>query len=147
MDIPKLTRKKAPNDLLSKSTGKKPGAQPGNKNAMRHGFYAQRFSADEQTRLDTQDPTDVQSEIALIRVCIDRLYEQLYFSPTYLKNKEGGQSEFRDDHYLKQLNTLSIMTQSLGTLTRTQYLTHGKGGDVADAITHALEELRLEMGI
>ena len=130
-----------------KTAGKKPGAQPGNKNALRHGFYAQRFTADQKTRLDSQDATDLQAEINLIRVCLDQLYDQLYFEPSYLPNKDGGQSDQRDDHYLKQLNTLSLMTQSLSTLARTQYLIKGKGGDVADAIMHALEELRLEMGI
>ena len=135
-----MKRKKPP-----KTTGKKPGAQPGNKNAMRHGFYAKRFTADEQTRLDTTDATDVQSEIALIRVCIDRLTQELSFKIVSVADTQGNTT--RDDHYLKQLNTLGLMTQSLSTLTRTHYLTHGKGGDVADAIMHALEELRLEMGI
>lgn len=131
---------------VSKNT-RKPGAQPGNKNALRHGFYSKRFTAEEQTRLDAQSPTDVQAEIALLRVCIDRLYDQLYFEPSYLPNKDGGQSEQRDDHYLKQLNTLGIMTQSIATLTRTHHLIHGKAGSVQDAILQALEELRLEMGL
>lgn len=125
----------------------KPGGQPGNKNALKHGFYAQRFTAEEQKRLDAQSPTDVQAEIALLRVCIDRLYDQLYFEPAYLPNKDGGQSEQRDDHYLRQLNTLSIMTQSLATLARTHHLIHGKAGSVQDAILQALEEIRLEMGL
>ena len=133
-------RKKPP-----KATGRKSGGQPGNKNAMRHGFYAKRFTADEQKRLDTQDPTDIQSEINLIRVCIDRLTEELNFQTVLIRDMFGNST--RDDHYLKQLNTLSIMTQSLSTLSRTQYLIKGKGGDVADAIMTALEELRLEMGI
>jgi hypothetical protein len=130
-----------------KNTGRKSGGQPGNKNAMRHGFYANRFTDEQKKKLDGQDATDLQAEINLIRVCLDQLYDQLYFEAEYLPNKDGGQSNIRDDHYLKQLNTLSIMTQSLSTLARTQYLIKGKGGDVADAIMHALEELRLEMGI
>ena len=56
-------------------------------------------------------------------------------------------SEIRDDHYLKQMNTLSLITQSLGTLIRTHYLTRGKGGQLEKSITEALEELRLEMGL
>ena len=140
MATPKVKRKKPP-----KNSGKKSGGQPGNKNAMRHGFYARRFSADEQTRLDGQDPTDVQSEIALIRVCIDRLTQELNFKIFTVVDMQGNVT--RDDHYLKQLNTLGLMTQSLSTLTRTHCLIKGKGGDVADAIMHALEELRLEMGI
>lgn len=135
----------APQRQRGEATGKKPGGQPGNKNAMRHGFYAKRFTADESKRLDEQDPADVQSEIALIRVCIDRLTQEMDFKIVSVVDMQGNVT--RDDHYLKQLNTLGLMTQSLSTLARTQYLIKGKGGDVADAIMHALEELRLEMGI
>jgi hypothetical protein len=129
------------------ATGKKPGGQPGNKNAMRHGFYSKRFTDEQQKRLDGQPATDVQAEINLLRVCIDQLYDQLDLFPVYFKNKDGGQSEIRDDHYLKQLNTLSVMTQSLATLARTHHLIHGKSGNVIDAIQQALEELRIEMGL
>jgi len=129
----------------SKPTGRKSGAQPGNKNAMRHGFYAQRFTADQNNRLDQQKPVDVQSEIALIRICIEKLRDELNFEAAYLTDAQ--KNETRDDHYLKALNTLAIMTQSLSTLVRTQHLVHGKTGDVQDSILRALEELRLEMGI
>lgn len=132
----------------TKATGtRKRGGQPGNKNALRHGFYSKQFTQDECKRLDGQEITDVSAEINILRVCIDRLLNQTYFEPTYLLNKDGGQSDQRDDHYLKQLNTLSLMTQSLGGLVRTSHLIKGKGGDVNDAIMRALEELRLEMGL
>lgn len=128
-----------------KPTSRKPGAQTGNKNAMRHGFYAQRFTADQNNRLDKQKPVDVQSEIALIRICIEKLRDELNMEPAYLT--DGQQNETRDEHYLRQLNTLGLMTQSLSSLVRTQHLVHGKSGDVQDSILRALEELRLEMGI
>jgi len=134
-------------------TGRKQGGQPGNKNAMRHGFYAKRFTDEEAERLDKQGPTDVQAEIALLRVCLDKLYNQLYFEPTYfnIKNKDRedatAQSNIRDDHYLKQLNTLAIMSQAVATLARTDHLIHGKAGGVQDDILRALEEIRLEMGL
>lgn len=131
----------------TKPKPRKRGAQPGNKNALRHGFYQTRFTSDESKRLDSQDSIDVQAEIALLRVCIDRLTAELSFEPVYLKDKEGGDTDLRDDHYLKALNTLSQMTQSLATLTRTHYLVRGKSGDVQDSILRALEELRLEMGL
>ena len=118
---------------------------------MRHGFYAKRFTDEEAERLDKQGPTDVQAEIALLRVCLDKLYDQLYFEPTYFniknKDKEEVQSNIRDDHYLKQLNTLAIMSQAVATLARTDHLIHGKAGDVQDSILRALEEIRLEMGL
>ncbi len=126
-------------------TTRKSGGQPGNKNAMRHGFYAQRFTADENRRLDKEKPTDVQSEIALLRVCIGKLQNELNMEPAYLTDAQ--QNETRDEHYLKQLNTLAQMTQSLATLTRTHHLIHGRAGEVQDSILRALEELRLEMGI
>lgn len=134
-----------------KAAGRRPGAQPGNKNAMKHGFYARRFTADEIKRLDGQEPTDVKAEIALIRTCLDRLTEQLDFDAIYQPGKdENGApitTDIRDDHYLKQLNTLALMTQSIATLARTEHLIHGKAGSVQDAILQALEELRLEMGL
>jgi len=124
---------------------RKPGAQKGNKNALRHGFYSRRYTTDEKTRLEATESIDVQSEIALLRVCMDRLAEQLDFEKYKVKDSNGN--TLTDDHYLKQLNTLSIMTGSLSTLTRTHYLIRGKAGDVNDSIMRALEELRLEMGL
>lgn len=131
----------------SKTGTRSHGAQPGNKNALKHGFYAKRFNKDEALRLAGQDPTDVKAEIELLRVCIDRLAEQLNLEPVYFQDKDGEDTNSRDDHYLKQFNTLALMTQSLATLARTDHLIHGKAGSVQDAIMQALEELRLEMGL
>lgn len=135
-----MTRKPKP------KTGKGKGAQPGNKNAMRHGFYQKRFSTEEAKRLDGQkDSLDVMAEINLIRVFLDRLTEQISFDEITRTDNNGA--EYRDGHYLQQLNTLSAMSTSLTTLIRTHYLTHGKSGDIQNTIFEALEELRLEMGI
>jgi len=124
---------------------RKRGAQAGNKNNLRHGFYSKGFSAGEKKRLDAQDSIDVIAEINLIRVCVDKLTNQISFDEVTRTDNNG--TEFRDAHYLAQLNTLSAMTQSIATLVRTHYLTHGKAGDVQSSILAALEELRLEMGI
>lgn len=126
-------------------SGKKPGAQPKNKNALKHGYYAKQFSPDEKARLNGADNLDVLAEINLIRVQIDRLTEQISFDEIMRVDQNG--SEFRDSHYLQQLNTLSAMTGSMATLVRTHYLTHGKSGDIQTSILTALEELRLEMGL
>jgi len=134
-----MPRKKPP------KTGRKHGAQPGNKNALRHGFYSKDWSADQKNRLDKQEAIDVLAEIALLRVCIDNLQKELDFAEISHTDKENNTT--RDDHYLRQLNTLGIMTQSLSTLTRTHYLIRGKSGDVSDSILRALEEIRLEMGL
>lgn len=137
--MPKTRTKKKP-------PGKRrQGGQPGNKNAEKHGFYSKQFTAEQQERLKDSDRTSLESEIDLLRVCMDRLYRQLDLEPVYLPNKDGGQSQQRDDHYLKQLNTLALMNQSLSTTIRTQYLTRGKGGQVEQTILEALAELALEM--
>ena len=128
-----------------KPAKRKRGAQAGNKNNLRHGFYSKNFTADERKRLDAQDSIDVLAEINLIRVCVDKLTNQISFDEVTRTDDNG--TEFRDAHYLAQLNTLSAMTQAIATLVRTHYLTHGKTGDVQSSILAALEELRLEMGI
>jgi hypothetical protein len=128
-----------------KPTARKRGGQAGNKNALRHGFYSKGFTADENKRLDRQDSIDIVSEIELLRVCLDRLQKELDFAENSHTDKDGNTS--RDDHYLKQLNTLALMTQSLSTLARTHYLIRGRSGDIHDTILNALEELRLELGL
>jgi hypothetical protein len=124
---------------------RKPGAQKGNKNAEKHGFYAKNFTADETKRLSTSDRYSLDDEIDLLRVCIDRLNAELSFDEIGHTDAQGNTT--RDSHYLQQLNTLSVMTQSISTLLRTHYLTRGKGGAVETGIMEALEELRLEMGL
>jgi hypothetical protein len=124
---------------------RKPGAQPNNKNALKHGFYEKSFSADEKKRLDNADSLDVISEINLIRVMLDKLKQQIDF--TKITRTDSNGTEFRDDHYLSQLNTLSTMSSSIATLTRTHYLTHGKSANIQSSILAALEEIRMEMGI
>jgi uncharacterized protein YjcR len=117
-----------------KKTNRKPGAQSGNKNALKHGFYSEQFKADEKKRLENEDMLSVESEIALINVFMDRLSKLL------------DTVELSDDH-MKALNTLSNMMASKSTMIRTHYLTRGRTVDVADTILKALEELRLEMGL
>lgn len=124
---------------------RKPGAQKGNKNAEKHGFYSNNFTADEQKRVTDSDRHSVESEIDLIRVCMDRLLGELSFDEISHTDQQGNTT--RDAHYLAQLNTLAIMTQSLSTLVRTDHLTRGKGGAVFTTIEQALEEIRLELGI
>lgn len=140
-----MTKKESTRKKKKKESGKKKGGQPGNTNALKHGFYAEKFSAEEKKRLDSADNLDLLAEINLVRVQIDRLTEQISFAEITRKDNNG--TDFRDSHYLSQLNTLSIMAGSMSTLVRTHYLTHGKNGDVQSAILAALEEIRLEMGI
>jgi len=136
-----MTTKRKPKP---KGKGKR-GGQPGNKNALKHGFYSKGFTADEISRLDSADALDVTAEVHLNRVMIDRLQAEISFDAEMMTDSNTNQ--IRNDHYLRQLNTLAAMTAAQATLVRTQYLIKGKAGDVQSSILAALEELRLEMGI
>lgn len=129
---------------------RKAGAPAGNQNALKHGFYSRLFTGDERHRLEENgDRYQLDAEIDLLRVCIDRLAEQLQFTKeTYtIMGKDGSETEMPDDYNLKALNTFAGLQNSLATLIRTHYLTKGKGGALEGGILEALEELRLEMGI
>ena len=56
---------------------RKPGAQPGNGNALRHGFYAKSFTEAEMRRLDKDIEGEFIDEIALARTNASRLAELL----------------------------------------------------------------------
>ncbi len=123
---------------------RKPGGQAGNKNALRHGFYAKTFTADESKRLDAQDE-DVTAEKSLIRVMIGRLVPEISFKEITRTDNNGA--KYRDAHHLTQLNILSVMTGAIATLERTDYLMHGKNESVQTSILEALEIVRLQLGI
>jgi len=126
-------------------TPRKPGAQPKNKNAEKHGFYSKNFTDNERKRLDNSDRFSLEHELDMLRVHLDRLIKEISFDEIERTDQQGNTS--RDGHYLAQLNTLALMTQSLSTLIRTHYLTRGKGGTIEQGIMEALEELRLELGL
>jgi len=64
---------------MSSSTpnARKPGAQPGNSNAFRHGLYSKYFTEKEMQSLDRNDDTELIVEIALARLHLARLLLQL----------------------------------------------------------------------
>lgn len=129
----------------TKKKDKNPGAQPGNKNALKHGFYANKFTAEETKRLDTQGDLTVTDEITALRICLDRLLKEISFDE---RTKTDAQlNRIRDDHYLHQLNTLSSIAQAIGTLKRTDYLIRGKSEGIQQSILEALELVRLDLGI
>lgn len=126
-------------------SARKRGAQPGNKNNLRHGFYSKSFKADELKRIRASALIDVTDEIELNRIMMGRLQNEISFDEVSYTDDKGNQ--LRNDHYLRQLNTLAAMTTAQSTLVRTQFLLKGRSGDIQSSILAALEELRLEMGI
>ena len=65
---------------LTESTqpgNKKRGGQPGNTNALKHGFYTKQFSITERRGLQEIEGVVLSDEIGLLRVLIRRFAEQI----------------------------------------------------------------------
>ena len=112
---------------------RKKGAQPGNKNALKHGFYSAYFRPAEKRDFSRFDDETLQSEINLVRAVLRRLTRGV----AHKMDKLG-----EDDIGIARL--LLDTTKTLATLKRTQaILTHGLS-DVEEAILQAIMELEDE---
>ena len=108
--------------------GRKRGAQPGNLNALRHGYYSQALSKAQATLLQAADklPADALSqEIALLR---QRLYTLLEAAP----------------------DKVDLLNDTIRTLTRvaaTHYHLRGSDADrLADAMGNVLRSIEETLG-
>jgi len=111
------------------------GAQPGNTNALKHGFYSRRFNPLEVDDLDAALHEGVEDEIALLRVTIRRVFD--------LASEEGEDTET----WFKALSTLGLASTRLAGLVRTQKIIQGDSSSVASALSQALGEVCDELGI
>jgi hypothetical protein len=59
------------------------GAQPGNTNALKHGFYTRRFTKRDLSGVETTNLKNLAEEIALIRVFTRRMVETAVQEPDY----------------------------------------------------------------
>jgi hypothetical protein len=115
-----------PRKTKPKSTRKR-GAQPGNSNAMRHGFYARHFTATEHATIESVTERDLESEIIMARVAAARVYQAFIDS-------EG-------EEMIAIFKALTDANIKLGTLLRTQKLLRGEGAGDFDLLAAALAEL------
>ena len=107
------------------------GAQPGNTNAIRHGFYSKLFRETESEDLEALKLQDLTSEIYLMRVLIRRAFTVC--SP---------------ENTPDVLQLVGIASVRLAHLLRTQELLGGSESDgIAEAISQAISEVMVEMNI
>ncbi len=111
---------------MTTGTVRKGGGQPGNHNALSHGFYSSQFSSEEHKRL-RRTPADLKSEINLLRVFVDRLAENL----------SSDRTNF-DDANLKKVRTMAEVCLVIGGLKRGQLAQLSKDSTVERAIETAL---------
>ncbi len=89
---------------------RKKGAQPGNNNAFKHGFYSTIFKEEERRILSEVPLTDLTAEIELIRVTIKRFLEAL----------AASRAELDFETQLTALRAVNLSAQSIATLLRAQ---------------------------
>jgi len=115
-----------------KPSPRRRGAQLGNTNALKHGFYSRRFLKSEMDDLETTNYTGLRDEIAMLRVCIRRIIE-------------WGVSIQDFPEALNFLRVVSLATASLSRLVRTQEAI--AGSDMESALEKAIGEVAVELGI
>jgi hypothetical protein len=106
------------------------GAQPGNHNAVKHGFYSAVFKENERRLLDQIPLSDLSAEIELIRVTNKRFMEALVASK--------GALDFETQ--LTALRAVNLSAHSIATLLRAHALTAVMNRDEAELFA-ALDRL------
>ena len=113
---------------MDEKAKKKRGAQKGNKNAVKHGFYSRVLDEVEKLDFDTASGIDgIDEEIALLRVEIKRAIAS------------------GDDRVLR---VLVQATNALERLVRTRYkITAQQRTGLKEAITTVLRDVALPLGV
>ena len=118
---------------------RKRGGQPGNTNALKHGYYSPRFHKLEAA--DLADLADLAeegpaSEIALLRVLIRRMVE-------HMENENLPTKDL-----IATFNAVTSASVSIGTLLRIQaVLGSSQADEIAAALQAALAEVTRELGL
>ena len=105
---------------------RKRGGQPGNANALRHGFYSKYFTETEMKSLDANIKGEFHDEIALARIQVGRLAEMLI-----------GYKDMPFDDYIAASNALNNYLDRIQRLSRAQHFMYRN----QTTLEQALEEL------
>ena len=108
-------------------TGRKRGAQPGNTNAFRHGFYSDSYSLADLQALDSNVKGEFRDEINLARVNANRLAEVLQ-----------DYKNMSIEDFIAASNALSNFLDRIRSLSRDQRFMYQN----LTTIEQALEELK-----
>ncbi len=117
----------------SSTKNRKRGAQPGNLNALKHGFYSRQFRSREHIDLDALLTVDLNDEIHLLRILMRRALE--------LSSDTEDLAEC-----LATLKAISAASARLTNMLRVQKLI-GKSNDIPDLITQAIAEVNQELNL
>lgn len=113
---------------------KKRGAPKGNTNALKHGYYSERFRQKEIENMAFSSKL-LEDEIKLLKVLILRMFEA------------ADEEDKGLDTWLKALHTLGVSLTRLATLLKAQQAIDGGGNDFEKEISAAVNRATKSMGI
>ena len=112
---------------------RRPGGQPRNLNALKHGFYSRLFRQIEHDDLEATMTDGLESEVNMMRVITRRVMELV-----------DGETDLDTEIHL--LNVLGVASIRLARLMRTQALLGGGLSDeVFDTISRELDKINKEL--
>jgi len=114
-------------------------APKGNRNALKHGFYARHFTDEEKKELNKKTNRDagIWAEIKLLRVIAGRILRDF---------EEAGKNYAAEDN-VGTLNTLIACATRVSTLYRTDFLMTGEDNETYTAIMDAIQDIeQAELG-
>lgn len=111
--------------------GRRRGAQPGNLNALKHGFYAKHFRSDELAQLAEATTQNLNGEIGLSRIAARRVLGLLDEVET-------------PEEKAALLNAITMAAMRVASLLKTKKYLSGDGEGVGAALQEALKGVALE---
>ncbi|MFN2118877.1 MAG: hypothetical protein ACK2T0_00610 [Anaerolineales bacterium] len=109
---------------VADSPARRPGAQPGNSNALKHGFYSSVYRARERSLLAELPLTDLSAEIDLIRITNRR----------FLRALQASKGDLDLETQLTALRAVNLSAHSIATLLRAHALTAAFDEETAEAL-------------
>jgi len=123
-----------PTSPEKKASRPKPGAPPGNKNALRHGLYAKHFTESERLRLGDMPALESLHEIHMLRAKLEDIL-------TLIEDCAD------EDRRVKLYNSLFTGTQRLLFAMRTHTHLVGDNREILMDFWKALEAFQDEIGL
>jgi hypothetical protein len=126
--------------------GRKRGGQPGNSNALKHGFYSQLFKAAETRDLEGYTQEGLQDEVAMLRVMIRRVVKLASNPETDGADHRSGTGQPGDlGSAITTLDTLGRAAARLGQLLNTEKKLASQNDEASRTLYQALSDIAAEL--
>ena len=114
---------------------RKRGAQPGNHNALKHGFYSRNFKPAEAEDLEAASAEGLHNEVLMLRVMIRRVVE---LATNQVQGAGLGNA-------IAALNTLGTAAYRLAYLLEAEKKLAAGDSETSKALDKALDDVLLEL--